>query len=398
MTTAQVVVLPTASQGSRPEALLDSSRRLVSVDVFRGLLVAGMVLVTNAGDWNHVYWPLKHADWNGSTPTDMIFPSFLFLAGVSMTFSFASRLARGATRIQLASHVAWRSLSLILLGLFLNGFPLFDLHTLRIPGVLQRIGLCYLLGGLLYLAAGRSRVKLPALVVVIVALMAGYWALLRFVPVPGYGVGRLDMTGNLGAYIDRMLMGTNHLWFWGGQMWDPEGLLSTLTATANLLLGIVAGEWLRSSRTQGKKLLGLAVAGAALMLSGVLLVPIVPINKKIWTDSFVLFSGGFSLMALALLYWLIDRRGWSKGSAPALVFGSNAILGFALANVLTPIFGLVHFHGAGGEFLTIPALVNEAFSRFLNPWNASLAYALLFVLLNMAILWPLYHRRIFLRL
>lgn len=398
MTTAQVVVLPTASQGSRPEALLDSSRRLVSVDVFRGLLVAGMVLVTNAGDWNHVYWPLKHADWNGSTPTDMIFPSFLFLAGVSMTFSFASRLARGATRIQLASHVAWRSLSLILLGLFLNGFPLFDLHNLRIPGVLQRIGLCYLLGGLLYLTAGRSRVKLPVLVAAIVALMVGYWALLRFVPVPGYGVGRLDMTGNLGAYIDRMLMGTNHLWFWGGQMWDPEGLLSTLTATANLLLGILTGEWLRSSRTQGKKLLGLAVAGALLMLGGILLNPILAINKKIWTDSFVLFSGGFSLMALALFHWLIDNRGLRRGLAPALIFGSNAILGFALANVLTPIFGLVHFHGARGEFLTIPALVSGAFSRFLNPWNASLAYAVIFVLLNMAILWPLYHRRIFLRL
>ena len=417
MPSAQVVpFVSSSSASSRSESRLKpDQRRLLSIDLFRGVLVMAMVLVTNAGDWNHVYWPLKHADWNGSTPTDMIFPSFLFLAGVSMTFSFASRLARGATRAGLAGHIAVRSLLLILLGLFLNGFPLFDLHNLRIPGVLQRFGLCYLIGGLLYLAASRSaapdssssagrlRTNLPALAMAILGLLAVYWALLRFVPVPGYGVGRLDMVGNLGAYIDRSLMGTNHLWFWGGQMWDPEGLLSTLGATANLLLGILAGEWLRSSRADRSKLLGLAAAGAALMLAGILLNPLLPINKKIWTDSFMLFSGGFSLLALALLHWLIDTRGWGKGRGsvimtPALVFGSNAILGFTLANMLTPVFGLIRFHSAAGKSLTIPDAACQFFSLFLNAWNASLAYALLFVALNTAILLPLYRRRIFLRL
>jgi predicted acyltransferase len=382
------------------------------VDVFRGLLVAGMVLVTNAGSWDSVYWPLKHADWNGFTPTDMIFPSFLFLVGLSMTFSFASRLHCGETRQRPAGHVVLRSTLLILVGLFLNGFPFYDLHTLRIPGILQRIGLCYLLAGLFHLATSRRsgqpgevrlRTNLPAIVAAIFTLLVTYWALLHFVPVPGYGVGRLDMVGNLGAYIDRALMGTNHLWFWGGQMWDPEGLLSTLTATANLLLGILAGEWLRSSQPELRKLLGLAVAGVALMLAGILLNPAIPINKKIWTDSFMLFSGGFSLLALALLHWLIDMRGWGirrwgGGLTPALVFGSNAILAFALANMLNPIFGLIRFHGADGKAAAIPGLAFEAFSRFLNPWNASLAYAALFVLLNMALLWPLYYRRIFLRL
>jgi predicted acyltransferase len=402
MTTAQVAVFPDISVDTSR-----TSRRLISVDVFRGLLVAGMVLVTNAGDWNHVYWPLKHADWNGSTPTDMIFPSFLFLAGVSMTFSFASRLARGATRIQLAGHIIWRSLLLILLGLFLNGFPLFDMHNLRIPGVLQRIGLCYLLAGFFYLATSRSKgsgedsgltASTPAIVAAIVGLLIFYWALLRFVPVPGYGVGRLDAAGNLGAYIDRSLMGTNHLWFWGGQMWDPEGLLSTLPATANLFLGILAGIWLRSASAASRKAVWLAIAGVVLMLAGLALNPLLPINKKIWTDSFVLFSGGFSLMALALLHWLIDMLGWRRGLTPALVFGSNAVLGFALANMLTPIFGLVQFHVASGKVLTVPGVFFEVFSQFLNPWNASLAYAVSFVLLNMAILWVLYRRRIFLRL
>jgi predicted acyltransferase len=402
MTTAQVVALPTVSVDKR-----DISRRLVSVDVFRGLLVAGMVLVTNAGDWNHVYWPLKHADWNGSTPTDMIFPSFLFLAGVSVTFSFASRMARRATRGQLAGHIVWRSLLLILLGLFLNGFPLFDMHNLRIPGVLQRIGLCYMLAGFFYLATIRRKgsgsdtqftANASAIVVAMVTLLMVYWALMRFVPVPGYGADHLDQAGNLGAYIDRTLMGTNHLWFWGGQMWDPEGLLSTLTPTANLLLGILAGNWLRSDRSDQKKLLELMTSGVVLLLCGIALNPILPLNKKIWSDSFMLFSGGFSLLALALLHWLIDVRGWRRGLTPALVFGSNAILGFALANMITPVFGLIHFHGPGGQLLTIPDVVSQSFSPLLNPWNASLAYAVLFVLLNAVILWPLYHRRIFVRL
>ena len=401
-------VLPFVSTPPESPAKPDR-RRLLSIDFFRGALVMGMVLVTNAGDWNHVYWPLKHADWNGSTPTDMIFPSFLFLAGVSMTFSFASRRARDTTRIQLAAHVAMRSLLLILIGLFLNGFPLFDMHNLRIPGVLQRIGLCYLIGGLIYLgtsreaaldAAGSTRspkTNLPMLAGAILTLLAVYWALLRFVPVPGYGVGRLDMVGNLGAYIDRSLMGTNHLWFWGGQMWDPEGLLSTLGATCNLLLGILAGEWLRSNRAEAKKLLGLAVAGIALMLAGILLNPVLPINKKIWTASFTLLSGGFSLVALALLHWLIDIRGWRRGLTPALIFGSNAILAFSLANMINPVFGLLKLPWNDGRS-TIPEIVNGAFSHVLNPWNASLAYALCFVALNTLILWPMYKKCIFIRL
>ena len=386
------------------------SRRILSIDVFRGMLVAGMVLVTNAGDWNHVYWPLKHADWNGSTPTDMIFPSFLFVVGVSMNFSFASRFERGETTVRVAGHVVLRSVLLILIGLFLNGFPLFDLHNLRIPGILQRIGLCYLAAGLFYLCTSRRislgeregdrtiRANVPVLGVGIVLLLAIYWALLSFVPVPGYGTGRLDMVGNLGAFIDRSLMGTNHLWFWGGQMWDPEGLLSTIGATANVLLGILAGNWLRSDRPSWTKNLGMAAAGAILIVIGITLNPVIPINKKIWIDSFMLFSGGFSLLALALLHWLVDGRGFRKGWEPFLIFGSNAILAFALANILNPIFGLIKLRDFAGKMQTIPALCVAQFSRFLDPWNSSLVYALLFVLLNAALLWPLYRRRIFLRL
>lgn len=397
-----------------PVEISAPSRRLISIDLFRGLLVMGMVLVTNAGSWNYVYWPLKHADWNGITPTDLIFPSFLFLSGVSMAFSFSSRHRHGQSRNLLLLHIIDRSLILILLGLFLNGFPLFDLHNLRIPGILQRIGLCYLIAGLLYLLtlrrskqSGALQPNLPILVASIPILLIGYWMLMTLVQVPGYGAGRLDMAGNLGAYIDRSLMHTNHLWFWGGQMWDPEGLLSTLPATANMILGILAAAWLRSSTPRGRKLVYFLLAGAVLMLVGVALNPVIPINKKIWTPSFMLFSGGFSVLALALLHYFLDHtgagsqkvlRGWHRIMAPALIFGANAILGFTIAQMLNPLFGMIHQTDAAGHAVDIPGMCFNVFSQFLSPWNASLAYATLFVLLNVLILWPLYRRRIWVRL
>ncbi len=409
MITAQVDVSSFVASDARAK-----SPRLFSIDVFRGLMVAGMVLVTNPGTYDFIYWPLKHAEWNGSTPTDMIFPSFLFIVGVAMTFSFATRRGRGETASAAALHILRRSAMLILLGLFLNCFDLLSLPHLRIPGVLQRIGLCYLCGGLLYLSIcgkGTTR-RMATLVAAIILLPAIYWMLQTLVPVPGYGAGRLDQVGTFSAYIDRAVFTTNHLWAWGGpgQVWDPEGLLSTLPAIANLLLGILAGEWLRNLAPNAAKrrVLGMAIIGVLLMLTAVALNPLIPINKKIWTPSFMLLSGGFSLLAFALLHVLIDRNmgrkdqagraRWQWIATPALVFGSNAILAFSLANILSPLLGLIHMHLAGGAAVGVPGLFFEWFHQFLNPWNASLAYAVFFVLVNLAILWPFYQRRIFLRL
>jgi predicted acyltransferase len=380
-----------------------NSQRLLSVDVFRGVCVAGMVLVTNAGDWNHVYWPFKHADWNGLTPTDLIFPSFLFLAGVSTAYSFAVRLGRGQSSAQIARHVILRSFGLILVGLLLNCFDLLSLPDLRIPGVLQRIGLCFLCAGPLYLSvlgkpAGR---RVAVLIAAMVALVAGYWALQTLVDVPGYGRGRLDAVGTLSAYLDRSAFTTGHLWHWGGpgQVWDPEGLLSTLPAIANMLLGIATGEWLRNRQTDARKLLLIAGSGAALMLAGWALDPMIPINKKIWTPSFVLLSGGFSMAALAGLYWFIDRRPRHRPLlTPILVFGSNAILGFALANVISPLFGQLKIPTPDGKFAAPNGFVYQHLLPWMSSWNASLAYATLFTLLVLGLLWPLYRRRIFLRL
>jgi predicted acyltransferase len=217
----------------------------------------------------------------------------------------------------------------------------------------------------------------------------------------------LDQEGNFGAYIDRVVFGIQHLWHWGGQMWDPEGLLSTLPAICNLLLGILAGEWLSSkpkldeNSTSRSKVLGLAVSGIILMGIAVALNPAIPINKKIWTPSFMLLSGGFSLLFLGLLHWMLDGKDGPhrrRAVTPALVYGSNAILGFSLANVLSPLFGELRIALPDGSFGGPGAYVYQHLLRWMNPWNASLGYALLFVALNAAILWPLYRRRIFLRL
>jgi predicted acyltransferase len=342
----------------------------------------------------------------------MIFPSFLFLAGVSMTFSFAARERRGESSAQTIRHIFVRCISLILLGLALNCFDLLRLPNLRLPGVLQRIGLCYLCGGLFYLAlrGKRAAFRISSLTGAIFILLAVYWSLQTLVPVPGYGAGRLDQEGNFGAYIDRAVFGIQHLWHWGGQMWDPEGLLSTLPAICNLLLGILAGEWLdrpkreedSASRSKSRsKVLGMVIFGIVLMGIAVALNPVIPINKKIWTPSFMFLSGGFSLVALGLLHWLFDgknglRRQWVV--TPALVYGSNAILGFSLANVLSPLFGELRIPMLDGSFGGPSAYVYQHLLPWMNPWNASLGYALLFVALNAAILWPLYRRRIFLRL
>jgi predicted acyltransferase len=380
---------------------------MVSLDVFRGATIAAMILVNDPGSWSHIYPPLEHAEWNGWTPTDLIFPFFLFIVGVSLTLSFPSRIARGFTRRALAIHVVRRSALVFAIGLFLNGFPDFDWSSIRIMGVLQRIALCYLAAGLLYLAtftneaaagtAVRVRANLRVTAAVVVALLAGYWALMTFVPVPGYGAGHLGKEDNLGAYIDRTLM-RGHLWS-ESVTWDPEGLLSTLPAIASLLIGILAGEWLRSDRGAHRKALGLSAAGAALLIAGHLLHPYFPINKNLWTSSFVLFTGGFAMLALAACYWIVDVRAWRAWTAPFLVFGMNAILAYALAALVSEIstdFEFLHFHGR--ETTLHGWIYNRFFVPHASPVNASLAFAVFFVLVIFVLLWPFYRRKLFLRI
>jgi predicted acyltransferase len=374
-----------------------------------------MILVNDPGSWNNIYWPLEHAPWNGWTPTDLIFPFFLFIMGVSMAFSFAARQGRGAKRGRLALHVLRRSAIIFAIAVFLNGFPYFHLTRMRIPGVLQRIAVCYLAAGLVVLFSGLFSGPLSGLgnadrpegsrrggrggVVVVSAvialLLAGYWALMTFVPVPGYGAGRLDPDGNLAAYLDRRLM-LGHLW---RPTWDPEGILSTLPAIATTLIGALAGAWLRSRQAQGRKVAGLLAAGAAGLLAGRLLDAYFPINKNLWTSTYVIFTGGFAMVLLAAIYWLVDMRGYRRWGAPFVVFGTNSILVFSLSTLLAKASIIFKVTRADGRLVTWHGYVYQRFFVPLaSPKNASLLFALAFLLLWLGLTWLLYRRRIFVKI
>ncbi len=380
--------------------------RLQSLDALRGITIASMILVTDPGTYAARYWPLCHADWLGGTPTDLIFPAFLVMTGIAMTLSFASRRERGDTSHHLLGHVLRRTILLLLLGLFLNAFPTFALHTVRIPGILQRIAVCYMLGSLLYFAAHtsalRTRLRPPfSLALAATLLLFTCALLLLFVPVPGFPGEHFTTAGNIGAYLDRQVFGIRHLWPYGttpglGVTFDPEGLLSTLGALATTLLGVIAGEWLRTTATPARKATSLALASCVLIAAGFALSPILPIIKKIWTPSFALISAGAALLLLAALYAIIDIRRIRFWTPPALIFGTNAILAFAISTIITTLLDFLHISGItltchkwGYQHLFLP---------WLSPIHASLAYAFGIVLLNLLLLLPLYRRNLFLRL
>jgi len=370
-----------------------------SLDVLRGLTIGFMILVNNNGDGQRAYWALKHAEWNGFTPTDLVFPTFLFLVGISTVFSTAARLAKGATKQSILLHALRRAVVLFLLGLLVNSFPLFHLHTLRVYGVLQRISICYFIISLLYLMSSSWKIK----VVVAVAALVGYWVLMRFVPVPGYGVpthevSLLDHDGNLVAWLDRQIFPASHLY---EKTRDPEGLLSTLPAIATALFGMLTGMWLRTGRSIGEKARGIAVAGVSGLLLGGLWNYAFPINKKLWTSSYVLFAAGWSLLLLASAIWIVDVREAGRSDAtrrrsfmPLLVFGTNAIAAYVLSELLPGVMSLIHMQPGVNLQRWIYYKILGAIA---NPPMASLIYSLGFVGFCWLAVYILYRRRIFLK-
>lgn len=358
-----------------------TTTRLISLDVFRGLTMAAMVVVNNPGDWDSVYAPLLHAEWHGWTPTDLIFPFFLFIVGVSITLS-----RRSASW----GSIARRAAIIFALGLFLNGFPRFDLQTWRIPGVLQRIAVCYLIAAGLYrivparsTATGRLRAA-GGLAAAAAALCVVYWLVMTRVAPPGGAAGDLSPEGNLGAHIDRAIM-AGHLW---RPQWDPEGLLSTLPAIATALFGVVAGVWITSTATAARKTTGLVAGGLVGLVLGYAWSPFFPINKPLWTSSYVLFTAGAASLLLGVCYWTIDVRGWRGWTKPFVILGANAIALYVASGLLADTLALT---GAGRD-----AYVN-IFAPLASPKNASLLYALAnLALLFVPLAW-MYRRRIFLR-
>jgi predicted acyltransferase len=359
----------------------ETPARLVSLDVFRGATIAAMVLVNNPGN-SSAYWPLTHAKWNGWTPTDLIFPFFLFIVGVSLVLSFRSRLRRGDSTRSLVWHTVKRSLTIFALGLLLNGLPPFHLATWRIPGVLQRIALAYFAAAMITLYC-----KTCARMLWIASLLVGYWLLMRYVPVPGFGVPGRDIpflhpNANLAAYLDRKLM-MGHLY---EQTRDPEGVLSTLPAIATTLCGGLTGEWLGSNRRKTQKMLGMLALGAAGLIAGEVWSFWFPINKNLWTSSYVLFTTGCALLCLAICYWITDirqYRGWL--TKPFIIFGTNAIAAYVLSELV------------GLPFRWLDYILQLPFARAVSPAMASLLYSLTIVGLCFLPIWWMYRRKIFLK-
>lgn len=366
-----------------------SQSRLVSLDAFRGLTIAGMILVNNPGSWQHVYAPLRHAPWHGWTPTDLVFPFFLFIVGVSIFLSLSRRVDEGTASLSLYSKIVRRAILLFALGMFLRVFPLFNFQNLRIPGVLQRISVCYLVAALLFLRVGpKGRIAVTFF------LLAGYWAVMKLVPVPGYGAGILEFDGNLCSYIDTQLL-AGHLY---KPTFDPEGILSTFPAIGTVLLGTLTGDWLKSIRTHLVKFAGLLGMGAVLVILGLFLHPLFPINKQLWTSTFVIFTGGAALILLGLCYGLIDVLRFKKWAFPFLVFGANAIAAYAGSTLMVKLVELVKVT-SHGESLPLRSFV---YNRLFVPWagmlNGSLVYPLLLLLIWLAILYSLYKKKIFIKI
>ena len=370
------------------------SQRLVSLDVFRGITIAGMVLVNNPGSWEHIYWPLEHAVWSGWTPTDLVFPFFLFIVGVSIALALGKRLERGGVTRDVYLKIVKRTLIIFAIGLLLNAIGLFfdgesgfDVAYLRIPGVLQRIAICYFFASIIFL-----NTKVRTQIAITVGLLLFYWVLLRLVPAPGFAAGDLTKEGSLPSYVDRVVFGT-HVWR-QAKVYDPEGLLSTIPSIATALFGVLTGQWLRTEKTRYEKAAGMFVVGAVCVAIGWAWNAFFPINKALWTSSYVFFTGGLALQFLSICYWLIDIEGYRRWAKPFEVFGLNAIALYVVADLLAELLGVIKV--GGGDSLG-GWLYGHVFSSWASPVNASLAMGICFVLVCLGLMWILYKRKIFLK-
>lgn len=389
-----------SADGGDGLSLLPAAVRLRSLDVFRGMTVAGMILVNNPGTWGAIYSPLKHAEWHGWTPTDLVFPFFLFIVGVSITLALSRRAESAGSKRDLYVKIIRRSAIIFGLGLFLTAFPFWnfttnsfiDLATLRLPGVLNRIAVCYLFAALIFLKTDwRKQAYICA------GLLVAYWAILMLIPAPGFVAGDLTKEGSIASHIDRVVLG-KHMWSGGRGVYDPEGILSTLGALATTFAGMLTGHLLRSRRTDTEKVAAMFVAGAACIVAGWAWNYWLPVNKPLWTSSYVLLTAGMGLQLLALCYWLIDIKGYKRWSVPFAVYGTNALAVFFLTGICAKLLGIIKFTGADGKPVALHSVIfNNLFLSWAAPINASLAFAVCFVLVWLGLMWLLYRRNIFIK-
>ena len=381
-------------------ALPQASNRLLSLDLLRGLTIAFMILVNDAGNFNSAYWPLLHSKWNGCTPTDIVFPTFLFIIGITTVISTSSRLARGIPKQELFLQIVRRTIILFLLGILVNSFPFFNLHTMRFFGILPRISVCYFVVATLYLFSQGWRDKLALFITILI----GYWILLRFVPVPGYGIPTrgvpfMDPLHNLAFWVDRSLFSASHL---SDGTHDITGLGSTLPSIATTLLGVLTAQWLRTSHSFTRKVRNIAFAGIAAVLLGGLWNFAFPINKELWTSSFVLFAGGISMLLLALFMWVVDRvpappssRTRSPLATALLVFGTNAITAYVFSELLASGLSSIPMNAGSNLQETLYRSILHAVP---NAPFASLLYSLAYVGVCWLFTYTLYRRKIFIKI
>ncbi|MEG4212801.1 heparan-alpha-glucosaminide N-acetyltransferase domain-containing protein [Microcoleus sp. S13_B4] len=399
--------------------------RLKSLDVFRGIAIASMILVNNPGSWEQVYPPLDHAEWHGCTPTDLVFPFFLFIVGCAMSFSLSkyiqnypktpietSKITQTKEKSESAknplpssffllpsSNIYWRiarraailfilglllNTSSIALDVLLNSAPVENFGKIRIMGVLQRIGLAYFISAIAILNLSPRNQKLLA-----VAVLLGYWAALTVVPVGGYTAGELTPEGNLGGYVDRLILGSQHLY--KGGPFDPEGLLSTLPAVVTVLIGYFTGEWLRLEPIKTRTSINLAICGLSCVVIGHLWGFSFPINKQLWTSSYVVFTAGWALLLLAACYETIEVRGWKWGK-PFEIMGVNAIFLFVASGIVARILLKTHIGSGENVSTTYTWIYENWFVPWAGPLNGSLAFAVTAVLFWWLILYGMYRR------
>lgn len=377
--------------------MVKRKERLVSLDVFRGITIAGMILVNNPGTWSVIYPPLQHAEWNGWTPTDLIFPFFLFIVGVAMIFSFKSLENKGVPKKEIYKKVFKRAVLLFAIGLGITIFPvfrlepfrLFDVSTFRIMGVLQRIGLCYLFASIIYLEF-RKPSKLAWWTA---GLLVFYWAIMMVIPVPGHGPGELTREGNLATYVDLSIFGA-HTWQPG---WEPEGLLSTIPAIGTVLMGLLAGQLLISEKSEEDKALYMFVFGNVGLVAGIIIDIWFPINKGLWTSSFVFFTGGMALHFLAFCFWLIDIKGIKRWTKPFVIFGMNALAVYVMSELGSKLLSMIPAPFGSAESLK-GMIYQDLLLPIADPINASLIFAVGYVLFWLWVMSFFYRRKIFIKI
>lgn len=424
--------------------------RLISLDVFRGMTIAGMTLVNNPGTWEHIYSPLQHAPWHGITPTDYIFPFFLFIVGVAIPIALSKRIAAGITS-DVYFKIFTRAVTIFVVSLIMSALPFFNfaetqipyaikvlivlgytaalffylwdktkialiiagstaaittgfwlagfvivpynLGTMRILGVLQRIAICYFIVSILFL---HTNWKQQAMIGG--ALLLLYWLLMTAIPVPGCDVTTIaDKACNLAAYLDRLILTENHIWR-GGKVFDPEGVLSTIPALVTTISGVLTGSWIISKREPLEKVGGIFFFGVVLLAAGWSWSLVFPLNKSLWTSSYVLYTSGLALCFLGFCYWLIDIKGYKKWTKPFVIFGVNALALFVFSGISARLLGMFKVTAANGTDMSLHQWIFDTFFLSVaSPINASLAFALSFILFWLFLMWLLYRRRIYIK-